>query len=126
MECGFEGHDRVVGGAGGLVGHGRGDFLGCEVFLGATTLELGVVHESSLVSGFVGVGAGGSGEDLVQALGGNLEETGFEDVCPGAGGEVTQGRSVDQRAHHLGGFGSFKESGIVVSDGDGGDLSVSI
>lgn len=56
----------------------------------------------------------------------DAEETVLEDVVPLAGGEVADGRAVDQSRDHLGGLGSLNEGGVVVAHGDGGNLGVDI
>lgn len=89
-----------------------------------TSLSAAVEHEGGLVGKLVGLRSGLSSEDLVEALGGNLHETGVEEVNPLVGGEVANGRSVDESGNHLGGLGSLDEGSIVVANGDGGDLSI--
>lgn len=126
VEGRLEGHDGVVGGSGRLVHHGGRELLLRELGLGAATTLLGMVHERSLVCCLVGVGAGGRGEDLVQALGRHLEQAGLEDAGPVVGGEVAQGRPVDQRGGHLGGLCGLEKGWVVVSKGDGCDLGVHV
>lgn len=120
-----EAHDGELGRAGAGVVEARG-----LVDLGPlgtlTTLSAAVEHEGGLVGELVGLGAGLSSEDLVETLGGNSHETGVEEVNPLLAGEVTDGRSVDEGRDHLGGLGSLDEGGVVVANGDGGNLSVDI
>lgn len=94
--------------------------------LGVTTLTAAVVHECSLVSQFIGLGARLGSEDVAETLGGNLHEAVAENVDPLIGGEVANGRSVDESGDHLGGLGSLDEGAVVVANGDGGNLSVDI
>lgn len=126
VEGRLEGQDGELGRAGALVVHGRLNLLSGELDLGATTLELAVVHEGSLVGGLVGIGTSHGSEDLVQALGGSTEDTGLQDVGPVGGGEVTQSRTVDQGGDHLLGLGHLLEVGVVVANRDGGNLSVAM
>lgn len=115
-----------MGGARSNVGHGTLELLGSEVDVGTTTLLLSVPHESGLVCGLVGIRARESHEDLVHALGSDLEGTGLEDITPGAGGEVTERRTVDQGGDHLGRLRSLLQVWVIVTDGDRGDLGVDI
>lgn len=124
VESGLEGQDGQLRGSRLLVHHGGLQFLLAEVGLGSSTLQLATVHEGRLVGNFVGVGTGHGSVHLVQALGGNLEDAGLEDVGPFSGGEVTQSWSVDQGGNHLGRCGHLLEMGVVISDGDRGNLGV--
>ena len=83
-----------------------------------------MVHEGGLVGSLIGIRARHGGEHLVQSLGGNLEDTGVQDVGPVMGREVTQGGSVDQRSGHLGRSSNLLEMRVVVANRNGGDLSV--
>jgi hypothetical protein len=47
-------------------------------------------------------------------------------VGPVGGGEVTQCRAVDQGGDHLGRLGHLLEVGVVVANGDGGNLGVAM
>lgn len=124
VESRLEGHDRQLWGAWRLVVHGSLQFLLSELLLGTSTLQLTVVHESGFVGSLVGVRSGHGGEDLVQALGGDLEDTSVQDVSPVSRGEVAQGWSVDQRGSHLGRLSDFGEMGVVVANRDRSNLSV--
>lgn len=110
----------------GLVGHGSQKLLLGELNLGATTLLLAVVHESSLVGGLVGIRASHGSENLVKALGGSLEDTGLQGVSPIGGGEVTQSWAVDKGRGHLWGGGDLLQVRVVVANWDGGNLSVAV
>lgn len=123
VEAMVEGKDGVVGRAGFLVEHDGRQLLGGE--LGTAALLGAAPQEGRLVGRLVGIGAGHGGKDLAEALGGGLEQTGLEDVGPVVGGEGTEGGAVDDGAHHLGGLGDFEEAGIVVAQGNGGDLGES-
>lgn len=120
----LEGEDGQLGGAGGLVVHARGQLLLAKVDVGAAALALAAVHEGGLVGELVGVGAGEGRVDVVEALGGNLEDAGAQDLGPVVGGEVAEGRTVDEGVDHLGRGGGLGEVLIVVAHGDGGNLSV--
>jgi len=126
MEGRLEGEDRELGRAGNLVVHGRQQLLLGELNLVTTTLHLAVVHEGGLVGSLVGIRASHGSEDLVQALGGSLEGTGLQDVGPVSRGEVTQSRTVNQGIEHLRRLRNLLQVGVVVADGDGGDLSIHI
>jgi hypothetical protein len=45
-------------------------------------------------------------------------------MSPIGGGEVTQGWAVNQGGYHLGRGGNLLEVGVVVSNWNGGDLSI--
>jgi hypothetical protein len=47
-------------------------------------------------------------------------------MSPIGGGEVTQGWAVNQGGYHLGRGGNLLEVGVVVSNWNGGDLSIHI
>lgn len=124
VESRLERQDGQLRGSWLLILHGGLQLLLAEVGLGSSTLQLATVHEGCLVGDFVGVGASHGSVHLAEALGSNLEDTRLEDVGPFSGREVTQSRSVDQRRNHLGRCGHLLEVGVVVSDGDRGNLSV--
>lgn len=124
VEGRLEGHDGQLRRTRGLVLHGRLQLLLSELGLSATTLALTVVHKGGLVGSLVGIRAGQGGKHLVKALGGSLEDTSVQDVSPVVRGEVTQSRSVDQSIDHLGRLCHLAEVGVVVADGDGGNLSI--
>ena len=124
VEARLERHDGQLRGPRRLVLHGTGQFLLGEVNLRSTTLQLAVVHEGCLVGSLVGIRAGHGGEHLVHSLGGNLEHAAVQDMSPVMGREVTQGRSVDQRAGHLGRSSNLLEMRIVVANRDGRNLGV--
>ena len=124
VEGRLEGENRQLGRTGTLVVHGGEHLLLGELDLGATTLQLAVVHEGCLVGSLVGIGASHGGENLVQALRGSTEGTSLENVSPIRGGEVAQGRAVNQGALHLGGGGNLLEVGVVVSNGNRSNLSI--
>lgn len=118
VETSLEGHDGQLGSARHGVVHGSLHFLRSELDLGATTLHAPPPHERRLVCQFVCVRARLGREDLVQALGGNLEDAGLEDVGPVVLGEVAKSGTVDDGAGHLGGAGIAQEGSVVVTDGD--------
>lgn len=124
VEGRLEGENRQLGRSGTLVVHGGEQLLLTELDLRATTLQLAVVHEGRLVGSLVGIGASHGGENLVQALRGSTEGTSLEDVSPVRRGEVTKGWTVNQGALHLGGGGNLLEVGVVVSNGNGSNLSI--
>lgn len=107
-----------------LVVHGRLDLLGGEVDVGATTVLLAAPHEGGLVGKLVGVGAREGSEDVVDALGGNLEQAGADNLGPVAGGEVSGGGTVDEGVDHLGSGGGLGQGVVVVAYRDGGNLSI--
>lgn len=125
MEGVCKAEDGQVGGAGLGVVEARGDLLVGPLDALAALLAA-VEHHGSLVGQLVGLGARLGGEDLVQALGGDAEEAILEDVVPLAGGEVAQGRAVDQGGNQLGGLSGLDEGGVVVANGDGGNLRVAV
>ena len=125
VEGRFERQDGELGSAGGLVVHDGGEFLLGEVDVVAAALLLATVHERSLEGELVGVRAGEGCVDVVEALGGNFEDAGAENVGPVVGREVARGRTVDEGVDHLGGGSGFGERGVVVANGDGGNLSIS-
>ena len=84
-----------------MVVHGRGDLFGCEFNVGATALLTAFPHEGGFVGGFVGVGAGHCCEDLIEALWSDLEDTGFQNVCPIVLREIAKGRAIDDGAGHF-------------------------
>ena len=86
--------------AGGLVVHRCIDFLLCEFYFGATALLPTLPHKGSFICGFVGAGAVGGSEDLVQTLGCNFENTGFENLSPIMLWEVSKSRAIDHRTCH--------------------------
>lgn len=126
VEGGFEGEDGEVRGAGEGVVHAGGELLGGEFDVGAAAALLGFVHECGFEGALVGVGAGGGGEDLVEAFGCNAEDAGLEDLSPVVGGEVAECGAVDEGVDHLGGLGGFGEGWVVVTDWDGGNLSIAM
>ena len=83
-----------------------------------------MVNEGGFVGGFVGVRPGHAGEDLVEAMGSDGEDPRGEDGGPSMRGEVAQRGAVDQGRGHFGGGGGVHEGGVVVADGDGGNLCV--
>ena len=124
VESGLEREDGELGRTRRLVVHGGLHLSLGEVDLGATTLELATVHESRLVGNLVGVRTSESSVDIVEALGGDLENTGLEDLSPVVGGEVSEGRTVDEGVDHLGSRSSLGQVGVVVANGDGSNLSI--
>lgn len=92
----------------------------------AASLVLALPHECRLVGELIGIGAGLAGEDLVQALGGNAQDAGLEDVGPVVLGEVAERWSVDQGGGHFGRGSSQEEGGVVVAHGNGGNLGIHI
>lgn len=125
MERVCKAEDGQVRGAGLGVVEARGDFLVGPLDALAALLAA-VEHHGGLVGQLVGLGAGLGGEDLVQALGGDAEEAILEDVVPLAGGEVAQGGTVDEGGDELGGLSGLDEGGVVVANGNGGDLRVAV
>lgn len=109
-----------------MVIHDGGEFLFGEVDVVAAALLLATVHEGSLEGELVGVGAGEGCVDVVEALGGDFEDAGAEDVGPVVGGEVACCGTVDEGVDHLGGGGGFGERWVVVADGDGCNLSIAV
>lgn len=101
VEAGLEGEDGELGGAGGLVRHGRVDLCFGEVYIGTAALLLASVHKGSFVGKLVGVGAGLTGEDLVQALWCHREYARLQDFGPVVLGEVSEGGSVDDGRGHV-------------------------
>jgi hypothetical protein len=67
---------------------------------------------------------GGTHEDLVEAWGRGLEDTGAQDGGPVVRREIAERRTVDDGVDHLGGLSGLDEGGVVVAEGDGGDLGV--
>lgn len=127
VEGGLEGHDgELLGGAGRLVVHGGEKLLLSELDVGTATLLLALPHESSLVGSLVGVGAGHGSEDLVQTLGGDLEDTGAQDLGPVIGRKVAQSRTVDQGVDDCIALHGLDEVGVVVAHGDRSNLGVAI
>lgn len=126
VEATTEGQDGHVGRARCLVVHRAGDVLLGELNVVSTTLLLSLPHESGLVCELVGVRAGGSGEDLVKALGGGAQETGLEDLGPVVRREVAHCGTVDEGGGHLGAHGGLEESRVAVADGDRGNLGIHI
>ena len=127
VEGGAEAEDAEGRRAGGRVVHRGGDLVGGEVGGGvAAALHAPFPHEGGFVGELVGVGAGGAGEDLVEALGGDFEDACLEDGGPVVLGEVAQSGPVDDGAGHFGGGGGEHERGVAVADGDGGDLGVDV
>ena len=124
VESGLEGENGELRRTGGLVVHGGLHLSFSKVDLGATTLELATVHESGLVGNLVGVRTSESSVDIVEALGGNLENTSLEDLSPVVGGEVSEGRTVDEGVDHLGSGSSLSQVRVVVTDRDRSNLSV--
>lgn len=96
-----EGEDRVVGSTRRLVDHGRVNLLLGGLL--AIALLRSAPDKGRLVRRLVGVGAGGRGEDLVEALGGGAQDARLEEVDVVEGGEVAQGGTVDDGVDHLGG-----------------------
>ncbi|KZL84320.1 hypothetical protein CI238_13243, partial [Colletotrichum incanum] len=126
VEARAEGEDGEVGRSRGFVVHGRRRLLGGEVDVVAAALLLAAPHEGGLVGGLVGVGAGHGREDLVEPLGRHLEDSGAEDLGPVLGRKVAERGAVDDGVDHLGGLGHLGEGGVVVAQGDGGDLGVDV
>ena len=124
VESGLEGQDGQLGRSRLLVLHGAFHILLGELNLGSPTLKLTVVHECGLVGSFVGIRACHGREHLVQTLGSNPEHAGLENLGPVSRREVTQCWSVDQRSDHLRRCSNFLQMRVVVSDGDGGNLSI--
>lgn len=124
VEGRLEGQDGKLGRAGTLVVHGGLELLLGELNLGTTTLQLAVVHESSLVGSLVGIGTSHGSENLVETLGGSTQDTSLQDVSPVGRGEVTQSGTVDQSVGHLRRLGSLHEVGVVVTNGNGSNLSI--
>lgn len=124
VETGLEGQDGELRSTRRLVVHGSLHLLLGKLNGRATSLLLPPPHESCLVCRLVGVGTGHGGEDLVQALGGNLEDTGLENLSPVVGGEVAECGSVDDGVDHLGALSSLDEGWVVVTDRDRGNLGV--
>ena len=120
----LEGEDGQVGRAGCLVAHGAREFLGREVDVGSASLVAPLPHECGFVCGFVRVGAGHGGEDLVEPFRGDGQDAGFEDGCPVVLREVSEGWPVYQGGGHFGRGGGKEEGRVRVSDGNGGDLGV--
>lgn len=127
VEGGLEGHDgELLGGAGRLIVHGGEQLLLGEPDVGTATLLLALPHESGLVGSLVGVGAGHGSEDLVQTLGGDLEDTGAQDLGPVVGREVAQSRAVDQCVDNGIALHGLDEVRVVVAHGNGSNLGVAI
>lgn len=124
VETGLEGHDGQLGGTGDGVVHGRLHLLGSELNVGTATLDTPLPHESRLVCQLVRVRARLGREYLVETLGGNLQDTGLEDVGPVVLGEVAESGTVDDSASHLGRASAEKEGGVVVANRNGGNLGV--
>lgn len=124
VEGRLEGQDGERGRAGRLVVHGRVELLLGKLDVRATTLELSSVDEGGLEGCLVGIRAGHGGEDIVEALGRDLEDAGLEDLGVVVGGEVAQRRSVDDGVDHLGSGCGLGQRGVVVANGDGGNLGV--
>jgi hypothetical protein len=124
VECRLEGENRQLGRARARVVHGGKQLFLGELNLGATALQLAVVHEGGLVGRLVGIGASHGSENLVQSLGGSTEDTTLESVSPVGRREVAQGRTVDQGGLHLGRGGRLLEVRVVVTNGDGSNLSI--
>ena len=87
---------------------------------------MGFVHERGLEGTLVGVGASSCCEDLVEAFGGDAQDTGLKNLSPVVGREVAKCWAVDERADHLWRLGGFGECWVVVTDWDGGNLSIAI
>ena len=124
VESLLERQDRQVRRPRGLVGHGARQVLLGKVDIGTATLKLTAIHECRLVGRLVGVGAGHGSEHLVQALGGSLQDTSLQHAGPLGGGEISQRRPVDQCIGHFRRLGRLEKVGVVISDGDGGNLSI--
>ena len=125
VETGLEGEDGKRLGAGGdFVRHGGLHLLGGELDVRAAALLLPPPHEGSLVGRLVGVGAGHGREDLVETFGSNLEDTGFESGSPVGGREVAEGGPVNDAVDHGVAESRVVKDGVVVADGNGGDLGV--
>lgn len=124
VESRLEGENGQLGRTGTLVVHGGEQLLLGELGSGPTALHLAVVHEGRLVGSLVGIGASHGRENLVQTLRGSTENASLENMSPIGGGEVTQGRAVNQGGYHLGRGGNLLEVGVVVSNWNGGDLSI--
>lgn len=122
VETSLKRQDRELRGTRGLVAHGGLELSLGELNIGATTLDLSAVHKSSLVSGLVGVGASHGSEDVVETLGGNLEETALKKLSPVVGRESTESWSVHNGVGHLGGGSGLEEVGVVVTDTNGRNL----
>lgn len=126
VEGRLEGQDGERGRAGRLVVHGGVELLLGELNVGAAALELSAVDEGGLEGSLVGVGAGHGGEDIVEALGRDLEDSRLEDLGVVVRGEVAQRRPVDDGIDHLGRGGGLGQGGVVVAHGDGSNLSVAV
>ena len=126
VEGRLEREDGEVGGSGSLVLHGAVELLLGELDVVAAALVGAAPHEGGLVGSLVGVGARHGGEDLVEALGGHLEDARLEDVGPVVRGEGTEGGAVDETVDRLVGLGGLDEGRVVVADGNRGNLGVSV
>lgn len=126
VETSLEGHDGHVGCARSLIVHRRGDLLSGEFNIWTTTLLTTLPHKRSLVCELVGVRSSLSSEDLVEALGSDLQDSSLEDLRPVVLREVAQSRSVDNGRSHLGCGSSSEKSWVAVSDRDRSNLSVNI
>lgn len=124
MEAGLEGEDGQLGRPGGLVVHDGLELLSCKVDVVSAALLLPPVHKGRLVGQLVGVGACEGREDVRQALGRHFQDARLEDLGPVVGWEVTEGGTVDQGSNHLRRRSRLGQGGIVVSNGDGGDLRI--
>jgi hypothetical protein len=120
MEATGEGKDRVIRGARSLVDHGRVDLFGSKVF--TNTLLSPPSDEGSLICSLVGIRASGGSEHLVQALGSSAKDSSLEDLGPVGRGEVAQRGTVDDGVDHGGRGGDLGKFGVIVSDGDRGNL----
>lgn len=103
VEGGAEGHDGHLRGAWLLVIHSGGDFFGSRFGVAAAAALLkAFVHESGFIGEFIGFGAGGGGEDFIEAFGGDFEHAFFEDFGVVVLGKVAEGGAIDDGAGHLG------------------------
>ena len=126
VETSFEGEDRKVGATWRLVVHGTVELLGTEFDLWATALLLSAPHESGLVSSLVGIGTSHGSKNVVQALGGNSEKTRLEKIGPVVGRESSKSRSVHDGADHLRARSGLEKGRVVVTDGNGSNLSEAV
>lgn len=125
VEARLERHDGQLRRPRRLVVHGRLHLLLGELDLRPAALQLPAVHKRRLVRRLVGVGACHGREHLVEPLGRRLEDARLESRCPVVRGEVSERGSVDDGVDHVWRGGRLDERRVVVTDGDGGDLSIS-
>ena len=69
-------------------------------------------------------GAAACGEDMIQALGSDLEDAALQNMSPIVWWEVTQCWTVDQAIDHLGTLCCLEQGGVIIPNWYGCDLRI--